>query len=114
MTDFGNKEVFSTNLKRYIEMSGKTRRDIARELGLKESSLNGWCRGEYYPRIDNIEILADYFGCFKSDLIECNPNSSILCEEKKKIIEFVTNCSEKETQMILAFIKIMEGSENNE
>ena len=112
MSDFGNKEVFSANLRRYIEMTGKTRKDVAIEVNLKESSLNGWCRGEYYPRIDTIEILADYFGCFKSDLIERNAN--ILSKERKEIIDFLNNCSDKEAQMILEFIKLMEGSGNNE
>ena len=112
MSDFGNKEVFSSNLRKYVEMSGKTRRDIARELNIKESGFNSWCRGEYYPRIDKIEILADYFCCLKSDLIERNQNT--FSKEKNEIMKFINDCSDKDADLILGFIKLMEGSGNNE
>ena len=32
--------------------------------------MNEWVKGKKYPRIDKIEILANYFGILKSDLIE--------------------------------------------
>ena len=121
MSDFGNMEVFSENLRRFVEISGKTRRAIATDLNIRESTFNCWCRGEFYPRIDNIELLADYFGCNKSDLIERVDNEELKAEAerkaleainsrtKKKLIEFVTNCSDKEAQMLMSFIKVMKG-----
>ena len=70
MSNFGNKKIFANNLSRYAANTGKTHLDIATDLGVTVSSFNGWCRGEYYPRIDKIEKLAEYFGCTKSDLVE--------------------------------------------
>lgn len=67
---FGNKEVFSKNLKKHIERSKKNRKDIAKSLGLPYSTITDWINGRKYPRIDNIEKLAGYFGICKSDLIE--------------------------------------------
>jgi hypothetical protein len=32
--------------------------------------VNEWLKAKKYPRIDKIEILANYFGILKSDLIE--------------------------------------------
>ena len=66
----GNKEVLSKNLKKYIAKSGKDRTDIAREVGLPYSTLTDWVNGNKYPRINNIEKLANYFNVSKSDLIE--------------------------------------------
>lgn len=43
---------------------------IAEDLGIARSVFNEWMKGKKYPRIDKIEMLADYFGLKKSDLIE--------------------------------------------
>ena len=66
----GNKEVFARNLKRFVDMSGKDRKEISKALGLPYSTLTDWMNGNKYPRINNIEKLAVYFGVSKSDLIE--------------------------------------------
>lgn len=65
-----NKDVLSKNLKKCIARSGKDRSEIAEELKLSYSTLTDWINGKKYPRINNIEKLADYFGVSKSDLIE--------------------------------------------
>lgn len=70
MSNIGNKETMARNLKRYIDASGKERKDIAADLGVPISTFNEWVNGRKYPRIDKIEIMAHYFKCLKSDLIE--------------------------------------------
>ena len=70
MTSLGNKEILSRNLKYYIERSGKDRRELAETWGFPYSTVTDWINGKKYPRIDRIEIMADYFGVLKSDLIE--------------------------------------------
>lgn len=70
MTNLGNKETFAKNLSYYIDKSGKTKKDIAEIVGVAPSTLNEWTKGKKYPRIDKIEILANYFRILKSDLIE--------------------------------------------
>lgn len=70
MSNIGNREVFSKNLAYYIEKSGKTQKEIAEIVGVSTSTFNDWVKAKKYPRIDKIEILADYFRILKSDLIE--------------------------------------------
>lgn len=70
MSALGNKEIFARNLKFYIERSGKDRRELADIWGFPYSTLSEWLNARKYPRIDRIEIMADYFGIQKSDLIE--------------------------------------------
>lgn len=65
-----NKDVLSKNLKNYIAKSGKDRMEVCKDLELSYSTLTDWVNGKKYPRIDNIERLADYFNVSKSDLIE--------------------------------------------
>lgn len=76
MSDLGNKEVFSKNLRRYIDLSGKERKEVAEELGFSYSTFTDWVNGNSYPRIDRIEKLANYFGIKKSDLIESELHTS--------------------------------------
>jgi repressor LexA len=66
----GNKEIFATNLKKHISFSSKDRKEIAQDLGIPYSTLTDWINANKYPRIDNIEKVAEYFGVSKSDLIE--------------------------------------------
>jgi transcriptional regulator with XRE-family HTH domain len=70
MGALGNKTVFARNLRHYIEQSGKDRRELAEIWGFPYSTLSEWLNARKYPRIDRIEIMADYFGILKSDLIE--------------------------------------------
>jgi len=70
MSNIGNKETFSKNLRYYIDKSGKDRKELAEIWGFPYSTVTEWINGKKYPRIDRIEIMADYFGILKSDLIE--------------------------------------------
>ena len=46
------------------------RNKLCSDLGLKYTTVRDWLKGITYPRIGKIELLADYFGVNKSDLIE--------------------------------------------
>ena len=70
MSNIGNKETMSKNLKYYIERSGKDRKTLAEIWGFPYSTVTDWINGNKYPRIDRIEVMADYFGILKSDLSE--------------------------------------------
>lgn len=86
MTSIGNKQIFARNLVYYIERSGKSQKDLAEIVGVAASTFNDWCKAKKYPRIDKIEILANYFGIQKSDLIE-----EKLTEEKEKDNEAIAS-----------------------
>ena len=70
MNNLGNKEIMAKNLLHYVTRSGKTQKEIAAIVGVAPSTFNDWLKAKKYPRIDKIEILADYFCILKSDLIE--------------------------------------------
>lgn len=70
MSDLGNKNVFAKNLKYFMAINNKTRIDICSDLDLPYSTVTDWCNGKIYPRIDKIELLANYFEIKKSDLVE--------------------------------------------
>lgn len=70
MSDLGNKKIFSENLKYYMTINRKTRVDVCRDLEIPYSTFTDWCNANIYPRIDKIELLANYFDIKKSDLVE--------------------------------------------
>ena len=70
MSDLGNKEIFSKNLKHYMDLHNKDRNDVCKDLNFPYTTFAEWYNGKIYPRIDKIEMLANYFGIKKSDLIE--------------------------------------------
>ena len=72
-----NKNIFATNLKRYMALKDKTRNDLANDLGISYYTVTDWVKGKKYPRMDKVEMLADYFGVLKSELIEKRMKSDV-------------------------------------
>ncbi len=64
------RDIFAENLNYYMEQNGVKQIDIAERLGISKSTVSSWCGGVKIPRMDKIEMLADYFGISKSALIE--------------------------------------------
>lgn len=83
MSALGNKKVFSENLRRYMALYEKNRNDICNDLGFAYTTFTSWETGINYPRIDKIEMLANYFGIEKSDLIENKSQEESLTRHAK-------------------------------
>ncbi len=65
-----NKYIFASNLKRYMDIKKKSRREVSEAIGVSYYTFTDWVNGKKYPRMDKVEKLAAYFGILKSDLIE--------------------------------------------
>ena len=104
-----SKEVFAKNLKMYMERRGKTQKELAEIVGVSAPTMHDWLKGKKYPRIDKIEILADYFGILKSDLIEDKKEKPAIddgfTENKRKLIEFAKSVPEEKADLILRVMK---------
>ncbi len=114
MSDIGNKAVMAKNLTYYIEKSGKSQRELAELVGVATSTFNNWVKGHKYPRIDKIEMLANYFGILKSDLIEDQKEKPTeydgVSDNRKALIDFAKSVPEDKAAMILKVIRsIVEG-----
>lgn len=70
MSDEKQKKVFSRNLSFYVRSREKTQKDVADAIGVSTQTFNTWMRGIALPRMGKVQLLADYFGIQKSDLIE--------------------------------------------
>lgn len=70
MGSIGNKRIMADNLLYYLEKKGISQKELADIVGAAPSTVSEWVKGNKYPRIDKIELMANYFGILKSDLIE--------------------------------------------
>ncbi len=68
--NFGNKETMAQNIRYYMETHNKTRKDMCKALNVSYSTFTDWVNGNKYPRIDKIEMMANYFHISKADLVE--------------------------------------------
>ena len=70
MGNLGNKEIMAKNIQYYMDKYDKTRQEMCDALGVKYTTFTDWVKGNSYPRIDKIELMANYFGISKADLVE--------------------------------------------
>lgn len=70
MSALGNKQVMASNIRRYMAMMGIDRKEFCQRLGFKYSTVTDWLNAEKYPRIDKIELMANFFNISKADLVE--------------------------------------------
>lgn len=111
MSTIGNKEVFARNLAYYLNKSGRDQKEIAETLGVAPSTLNEWVKAKKYPRIDKIEMLANYFGILKSDLIEDvpeenkSPGELQLTEGEEMLLNLFRKVPQDKQELVLEMIR---------
>ena len=86
MGNLGNKEIMAKNIRHYMEKYNKTRQDMCDALGVKYTTFTDWVKGNSYPRIDKIELMANYFGISKADLVEDRSDDSSLTARDERDI----------------------------
>jgi transcriptional regulator with XRE-family HTH domain len=65
-----NKEILAKNLARLMEQKKVNAAEICQKLDIKHNTFSSWINAKTYPRIDKIEMLANYFGVSKAALVE--------------------------------------------
>lgn len=81
-----NKKVMAENIKKYMAYNRVLASDICRTLHIKQNTFSDWINAKTYPRIDKIEMLAEYFGVSKADLVEGAQEHSAVSTEEDAIL----------------------------
>ena len=68
--NLGNKATMAKNIRYYMELQNRSRNDICQAIDVAYTTLTDWVNAKKYPRIDKIEMMAEYFGVSKADLVE--------------------------------------------
>jgi len=114
MNEEQQRKVFTTNLNNYIALSGKQQNEIAHDLGISPQRLNTWTQGIALPRIGAIQMLADYFGINKSDLIDSGHSSLVLTPIEEALIRAFRMCTHERQDIILELLGLKKGTEISE
>lgn len=105
MTASTIREVFPKKLLYYMSEYGKTRNDLVRDLGFKYTTVRDWEKGITVPRMDKVEMLANYFHCTNADLLEEKEKSTAvddgLSKDKIELIEQIKSLPEEKIQLLL-------------
>ena len=111
----GNKKIMANNIRRHLDSLGLNVKDFAALMNFKYTTVLDWVNAKTYPRIDKIELMANYFKVDKSDLVErytpstsllqqindtvvrlTPPNQKIVLQTSEKLLE---NQNEEETKI---------------
>lgn len=80
-----NKEVMARNLKKHMERKGVNAAEVCHALNFKPNTFSNWINAKIYPRIDKIEMLAEYFGISKAALVE-DVQEMVLTDKEQNLI----------------------------
>lgn len=86
MTDQEQKQIFSYNLIQYLQLNGKSQREVADAIGVSPQTFNTWCKGIALPRMGKVQRLADYFRISKTDLLDPNDFSAVCSNEEANCV----------------------------
>ena len=110
-----NKNIFAENLNYYMDLHQKSRREVREALDVSYYTFTDWVKGKKYPRMDKVEMLANYFGILKSDLIEEKKPSSLkevkLSEGEQMLIDLFRKVPEDKQQLVLQMIRVALGNQ---
>ena len=93
MSDLGNKEIMAKNIRHYMSVFNVTQTEICNTLGIKMPTFSDWVNAKTYPRIDKIELMANYFGISKADLVE--EHSSLTTRDERDIEKILDQTREQ-------------------
>jgi transcriptional regulator with XRE-family HTH domain len=89
-----NKTVFARNLRYYIEFKGVRKIEVARAVKVSSGTISDWISERTYPRMDKIQLLAEFFGIKKTDLIE-EHSSENQCSTTELALKFYNEITEE-------------------
>ena len=92
-----SRDVFIHNLNTIMKDRKVSRKDLAKGLNVPYTTLTDWCTGRIFPRVEKINMIAEYFNIKKSDLIE-------------DMMESEDNSLSDDTVLVDVFLKIYWGS----
>lgn len=72
MTDKDYTKMIGDRILMYLEEQNKTQADLAKYLGVSQTSVSNWVKGRKMPRIDSIDSMCNYFHVPRAALLDEN------------------------------------------
>ena len=122
------RELFVKNLRKIMDIKGKTQTDIAKGMGKPLTTVSSWYNGASYPRVDAMQALADYLKVSMRDLTTAeeistyylDPETSKMAEEihknvdLKMLFDATRGMPPEDIKRATEIIKLLKDKENGE
>lgn len=64
------RKIIASNIRRIAYDQHKSQADISRDLGINKATISSWMNGTRMPKMEKIDLLCEYFGCKRIDIME--------------------------------------------
>lgn len=88
MSEKSFNQVFAERLKHYMELCEMTQEDLAKRLGVGQTSVSNWCTGLKTPRMDKVDAMCRIFHCARADLINEDRSGLIYADEQSLLDKY--------------------------
>lgn len=109
MSDLGNKRIMANNIRYYLRINEVSQTEICNTLGLKMPTFSDWVNAKTYPRIDKIEMMANYFGISKADLVEKRPTDLDVSGPKAKAHQLLDQIPEEKLRDVMNYMEFLKS-----
>lgn len=120
MSSLGSKAIMAKNIRYYMDIASVKPKDVCDALKIPMPTFSDWINAKTYPRIDKIEMLSNYFGVSKADLVEEHEEvSSVRKQITDDDIKFALSGGEgmltdKQFQEVKQFVAFIKGRDGND
>lgn len=106
------KDIFAKNLNYYLALRGKQQIDVATHLGVTSSTVSDWANAKKYPRVDKMQVLAEFLGVLMSDLREPMENKQSSAEaednsDKAYVLKALANLPPEGQQAVAEYTQFL-------
>lgn len=87
------------NIRRLMALRRINRITFSNDIGVSYTTVTDWIKGKTYPRIDKIEIMANYFGITKAELVE------EYSKERDEIVALLPQLNDEDRKKVLVLMR---------
>ena len=83
---------------------------ISKDTGISQTAIGKWKKGEKYPSVDNLKLLADYLKVNIDYLLtgkETTSETTILTENEQELLNILNQLSDREQLKLIGKVEIM-------
>ena len=110
MSEAESKKIFQKRFNELLDRQHITQKEIASICRVSKSTVSTWSKGLNMPRMDKIELLANYFGLPKSHFIEENANSITMDDFTYALQNEVKTLTDMDKQILLSMAKQLDDA----
>lgn len=107
----GSDSVFTEKLKNLRKAAGLTQVELAKKLGIAQSTLASYERGLREPDFEMLKQISSFFEISISDLLDIDIKNQPAPESEldRSLIEALTSLRESEVPAVLAFVEMLKA-----